>query len=115
MRGQRGGRSRGWFPYATESKSAMCNGVGTKREEGTGDCDNLLIHGQRWAGGCRIGQYNEAHLEDCTEQIHTPLLLVLPDPAQGSHADLASQLMPLNPSALPQAVLNLELDSLMTL
>lgn len=26
-----------------------------EQEEGTGDCDDLLIHGQRWAGGSWIG------------------------------------------------------------
>lgn len=25
------------------------------QEEGPGDCDDLLIHGQRWAGGSWIG------------------------------------------------------------
>lgn len=40
---------------ATESKSAMCNSVSMEREEGTGDCDDLLIHGQRWVGGSWIG------------------------------------------------------------
>lgn len=54
----------GGSQYVTESKSAMCNSVSMEREEGTGDCDDLLIHGQ---GGSWIGQYNEAHLEDCTE------------------------------------------------
>lgn len=86
-----------------------------EQEEGTKDCDDLLIHGQRWVGGSWIGHYNEAYLEDCTKQIHTPLLLVLSGPAQGSRTDLPSQLMPANPSAPPQAALNLESDSLMTL
>lgn len=40
---------------ATESKSAMCNSVSMEQEEGTGDCDDLLIHGQRWVGGSWIG------------------------------------------------------------
>lgn len=55
--------------YATESKSAMCNSLSMKprEEEGTGDCDDLLILGSGGWGGSWIGQYNEAHLEDCTE------------------------------------------------
>lgn len=65
---QQGGRGLGWFPRPPESKSATCNSVNMKQEEGTRDWDNLLIHGQQWAGGgFRIGQCNEAHLEDCTE------------------------------------------------
>ena len=45
------GGGAGRSPYATESKSAMCNSVRMEREEGTGDCDDLLIHGLRWVGG----------------------------------------------------------------
>lgn len=45
----------GGSQYGTESKSAMCNSVSMEQEEGTGDCDNLLIHGQQWVGGSCIG------------------------------------------------------------
>lgn len=57
----------GGSQYTTESKSAMCNSVSMEEEEGTEDCDDLLIHGQRWVGGSWIGHYNEAYLEDCTK------------------------------------------------
>lgn len=111
---EEGGGGGGGLPYTTESKSAMCHSVSIGREEGTGDCEDLLIREQWWVEGFWIGQYNEANLKDCIELIHTPLMLVLLGPAKESYTDLYPQLMPVNPSAPSQVALNLELDSLMT-
>lgn len=59
-------------PHPAQSKSAAAQArAGGEGRGGAGDCDDLLIHGQRWAGGeegvVLDRQYNEAYLEDCTK------------------------------------------------